>query len=169
MKATLVIKDETNVKINGLDMNLRKKLVNKFKFILPHARHTPAFKLGRWDGSIAFFQLGGSTFINLLPEIIPILMDAGYEIELEDLRTYRTDYTFDTVDKDSYNHVIWPKDHRLEGQPIELLEHQVDAINNFFLKHTITPRSSDRRGEDDCHSSLIRTMSKIWQDYSHCP
>lgn len=132
MKATLIIKDETNVKITGLDISLRKKLVNKFKFVLPYARHMPAWKLGRWDGTIAFFQMGGSTFINLLPEILPVIMDAGYEIELDDKRTYRTDYTFEHINKDSFSHVLWPKDHRLEGQPIVFQEHQVDAVNNFF-------------------------------------
>lgn len=132
MKATLIIKDETNVKITGLDISLRKKLVNKFKFVLPYARHMPAFKLGRWDGTVAFFQMGGSTFINLLPEILPVIMDAGYEIELDDKRTYRTDYTFEHITKDSFSHVLWPKDHRLEGQPIVFQEHQVDAVNNFF-------------------------------------
>lgn len=132
MKATLIIKDETNVKIDGLEMGLRKKLVNKFKFVLPYARHMPAFKLGRWDGTIAFFQMGGSTFINLLPDIIPILIDEGYEIELDDRRTYRTDYKFEHIDKNSYSHIKWPKDHRLEGEPVELLDHQVETINNFF-------------------------------------
>lgn len=132
MKATLIIKDETNVKITGVDISLRKKLVNKFKFVLPYARHMPAFKAGRWDGTIAFFQMGGSTFINLLPEIIPILIDAGYEIELDDHRTYRTDYTFEHIDKDSYSHIKWPKDHRLEGESIVLQDHQVDTVNNFF-------------------------------------
>jgi superfamily II DNA or RNA helicase len=92
----------------------------------------PAFKLGRWDGTVAFFQLGGSTYINLLPEIIPVVLEAGYEIEIDDLRTYRTDYTFEPVDTNSYNHVIWPKDHRLEGQGIVLADHQVSTINNFL-------------------------------------
>lgn len=135
MKATLIIKDETNVKIKGLDVSLRKKLVNKYKFVLPYARHMPAFKLGRWDGTIAFFQLGGSTFINLLPEIIDIIIDEGYEIELDDQREYRTDYTFEPIQADTYSHVVWPKDHRLEGQGIVLQDHQVDTVNNF-LKNT---------------------------------
>jgi len=135
MKATLTIKDETNVKITGLEIGLRKKLVNKFKFVLPYARHMPAFKLGRWDGTVAFFQMGGSTFVNLLPEILPIIMDEGYEIELNDLRTYRTDFVFEPITKDSYSHVLWPKDHRLEGQPIVFQDHQVDSINNS-LKNT---------------------------------
>jgi len=130
MKATLTIKDETNVKITGVDISLRKKLANKFKFVLPYARHMPAFKLGRWDGTVAFFQMGGSTFINLLPDIIPILIDNGYEIELNDLRTYRTDFVFEPITKDSYSHVLWPKDHRLEGQRIVFQDHQVESINN---------------------------------------
>jgi len=130
MKATLTIKDETNVKITGVDISLRKKLANKFKFELPYARHMPAFKLGRWDGTVAFFQMGGSTFINLLPDIIPILIDNGYEIELNDLRTYRTDFVFEPITKDSYSHVLWPKDHRLEGQRIVFQDHQVESINN---------------------------------------
>ena len=132
MKATLIIKDETNVKINGLDVSLRKKLVNKYKFVLPYARHMPAFKLGRWDGTIAFFQLGGSTFINLLPEIIDIIIDAGYELELDDQRTYRTDYTFDPITAESLSHIKWGKDHRLEGESIVLADHQVETINNFL-------------------------------------
>ena len=132
MKATLIIKDETNVKITGLDISLRKKLTNKFKFVLPYARHMPAFKLGRWDGTVAFFQLGGSTYINLLPDIIPILIDEGYEVDIDDRRTYRTDYTFEPIQADSFSHITWPKDHRLEGEPIVFLEHQVDTVNNFF-------------------------------------
>lgn len=51
----LVIKDEVNCKLEGLDLDIRKKLVKKFKYELPYARHLPAVRLGRWDGSVAFF------------------------------------------------------------------------------------------------------------------
>ena len=78
--ALLRIKDEVNVKIEGLELTTRRKLQNRFKFEVPYARHMPAVKLGRWDGKVAFFQLGGSTYINLLPDIIPILEDEGYEV-----------------------------------------------------------------------------------------
>jgi len=69
----LQIKDEVNVKILNLDLNTRKLLTNKFKYEIPGARYLPAVRLGRWDGKVSYFQLSGSTYINLLPEIIPIL------------------------------------------------------------------------------------------------
>ena len=56
--ATLVIKDEVNVKIEGLDLTERKELTNKFKYEVPGARYMPAVRLGRWDGKVGFFQLG---------------------------------------------------------------------------------------------------------------
>jgi len=77
---TILIKDEVNCKLQNLDLTTRQKLVKKFKYQVPHARHLPAFKLGRWDGCVAFFQLGGSTYINMLDEIIPILINEVYDI-----------------------------------------------------------------------------------------
>ena len=83
----LVIKDEVNVKFENLDLKWRQKLVNKFKYQIPYAYHLPAVKLGRWDGKIAFFQMGGSTYLNLVNEILPILEAGGVYVELEDRRT----------------------------------------------------------------------------------
>ena len=83
--ARLIIKDECNVKIEGLDLHERKELSNMFKYEIPGARYLPAVRLGRWDGKIAFFQMGGSTYVNLLPEIIPYLDSQGYHLELEDI------------------------------------------------------------------------------------
>ena len=57
----------------------------------------PAVRLGRWDGTVSFFQLGGSTFTNLLPDIIPILEEDGYEINLDDQREYSHDIDFGPV------------------------------------------------------------------------
>ena len=57
----VIIKDEVNVKIENLDLDTRKALVKKFKYEDPTARYRPAYKLGRWDGSIPFFGLGGTT------------------------------------------------------------------------------------------------------------
>ena len=70
-QATIVIRDEVNIKIEGLDLDTRKTLVNAFKCMNPAARYLPAVRLGRWDGKVAYFQLGGSTYTNLLPEILP--------------------------------------------------------------------------------------------------
>jgi hypothetical protein len=46
-----------NIKFEGLDLETRRKIANKLKYELPYARHMPAFKLGRWDGTVAFFGI----------------------------------------------------------------------------------------------------------------
>jgi len=132
MFAKLLIKDEVNVKIEGLELRDRKSLVDKFKFDIPGARYLPAVRLGRWDGKASFFQLGGSTYINLLPEILPYLVEQGYEIEIEDVREYKTTFEFTQITEDSYNHIMWPKGHPLEGQPMKLRDYQPEIINRFF-------------------------------------
>jgi hypothetical protein len=66
----LVIKDEVNVKFEDLSLDHRKKLHNKFKFEIPYARHLPAVKLGRWDGKISFFGLGGTTYLALVSQVL---------------------------------------------------------------------------------------------------
>ena len=130
--AILHIKDEVNVKIEGLDLTTRKNLVNKFKFEIPYARYLPAVRLGRWDGKISFFQLGGSTFVNLLTEIIPELESAGYDLQLNDLREYNTTFDFDEVTEDTFSDIKWPKGHPAVGEPIKLRDYQVETINNFL-------------------------------------
>jgi superfamily II DNA or RNA helicase len=130
--ARLIIKDEVNVKIEGLDLHERKELSNMFKYEIPGARYLPAVRLGRWDGKIAFFQMGGSTYVNLLPEIIPYLDSQGYHLELEDLRDYKTQYDFEQVTEDSYSHLTWPKTHPQAGTPIMLRDYQVEIINKFL-------------------------------------
>jgi len=130
--AKIIVKDEVNCKIEGLDLMDRKKLVAKFKYEVPYARHLPAVKLGRWDGKIAFFQMGGSTYINLLPDILEYLDQAGYDIELADLREYRTEFEFETITEESYSNRVWPEKHPAEGEPIKLRDYQVDVVNKFL-------------------------------------
>jgi len=128
----LIIKDEVNAKIEGLDLDTRKRLTNKFKYEVPYARYLPAVKLGRWDGKVGFFQLGGSTYINLLPEILEDLENHDWDIELEDLREYPTTFSFDPVDENTYSDILWPKGHPAAGKSIELRDYQVGIINSFL-------------------------------------
>jgi superfamily II DNA or RNA helicase len=131
-KCKLVIKDEVNVKFENLDLEMRKLLNKKFKYQIPYARHLPAVRLGRWDGCVAFFQLGGSTYLNLLHEILPILDQKGWDIELEDLRQAKLDFNFEEVNEKSFSHISWPKGHPMVGQPIILRDYQIDVINGFL-------------------------------------
>ena len=131
-QATIVIKDEVNIKIEGLDLDCRKKLVNTFKYDVPYARYLPAVRLGRWDGKVSYFQLGGSTFTNLLPEILPILEQYDYDVDLDDQRDYSNTFDFEEVEENRWAYKTWPKGHPAEGQPIMLRDYQVEIVNNFL-------------------------------------
>lgn len=128
----LIIKDEVNVKIEGLELGDRKTLMKMFEYEKPGARFQPAVRLGRWNGKVSYFSLGGTTFVNLLPEILPLLDQAGYDIDLQDERTYGTTFQFKEVTKDTFSAYSWPKGHPQENKPIELRDYQIEVINNFL-------------------------------------
>lgn len=131
-QATIVIKDEVNIKIEGLDLDARKALVNAFKYDVPYARYLPAVRLGRWDGKVSYFQLGGSTYTNLLPEIVPLLERLNYDIDLDDQRQYSNTFDFDLVEENRWAYKTWPKGHPAAGEPIMLRDYQVEVINRFL-------------------------------------
>jgi superfamily II DNA or RNA helicase len=127
----LVIRDEVNVKFENLSLEHRKHLSNKFKFEIPYARHLPAVKLGRWDGKVSFFGLGGNTYLALVGQILPILEDAGVYVELEDQRTPHN-FEFKLIDQNYLSDINWPKNHPNAGQSIVLRDYQVETINKFL-------------------------------------
>lgn len=131
-RCKIVVKDEVNIKIEGLDLDVRKKLSTLFKYRIPYAIHTPAYRLGRWDGCVAFFQLGGSTYLNLLPDILPVIEQYNYDIELEDQRLDRGELAFEQVTEDTFAHKLWPKGHPAEGEPVVLRDYQIEVVNNFL-------------------------------------
>ena len=131
-KCKLIIKDEVNVKIEGLELAERKALMKKFEYEKPGARYLPSVRLGRWNGKISFFSLGGSSYVNLLPEILPVLDMAGYDIELEDLREYSTTFTFNQITEDTFSQYNWPKGHPKEGEPVLFRDYQVKIVNDFL-------------------------------------
>ena len=128
----LIIKDEVNVKIEGLELAERKALMKKFEYEKPGARYLPSVRLGRWNGKISFFSLGGSSYVNLLPEILPVLDMAGYDIELQDLREYSTTFTFNPIKEDTFSQYTWPKGHPKEGDPVIFRDYQVKIVNDFL-------------------------------------
>lgn len=128
----LLIRDEVNVKLEGLELPERKALMKMFEFEVPGARYLPSVRLGRWNGKTSYFALGGSTYINLLPEILPVLDRAGYDIELDDQRDYRTSFEFDKVSEETFKHKVWPAKHPQAGKPVVLRDYQIEIINNFL-------------------------------------
>ena len=129
----LTIRDEVNIKLEGLAVETRRKIVNKLKFDLPYARHMPAYKLGRWDGTKTYFSIGGTGYLAHLDIILPIIENDGYEIEVEDLRQHQ-DITFTPVTENYWadQGKTWPKGHPETGTPIVLRDYQFDVVNKFL-------------------------------------
>jgi superfamily II DNA or RNA helicase len=158
MTAKLIIRDEVNVKIEGLELSTRKKLVDKFKYEIPGARYQPSVRLGRWDGKVAFFQLGGSTYINLLPDILTFLDSEGYDIEVEDLREYSTKFEFPEASEDMFADRTWPKGHPRAGEPIWLRDYQVPILNNFFTNPQSLQEVATGAGKTIMTAALSRSV-----------
>jgi len=157
-KCIIHIADEVNLKITGLELSERKALMKLFSFDVPGARYMPSVRLGRWDGKVSFFSLGGSSYINLLEEIIPVVDRAGYDIEVEDTRDYSTSFTFDMVKEDTYSSTLWPKGHPVEGTPIMLRDYQVEIVNNFLANPQCLQEIATGAGKTLMTASLSKSV-----------
>jgi len=160
MQAKLYIRDEVNVKIEGLELATRTALVKRYKYEIPGARYQPSVRLGRWDGKVAFFNLGGTTYINLLSEIIPYLDDQGYDIEVVDTREYRTTFDFNQVTEDSYSHKTWPKGHPKAGEPIVFRDYQPEIINRFLENPQCVQEVATGAGKTIITAALADSVSQ---------
>lgn len=135
-KTILKILDEVNCKFEGLDVVTRRKMSDSLKFIPAYTRYLPAVRLGRWDGSVSYCDIGGRTYLNLLDTLLPIVQAQGFEVEIDDQRKHTTPFQFELVKEDSYSHICWPKGHPIAGQPIVIKEHQVEVINSYLENPT---------------------------------
>ena len=80
---------------------------------------------------VGFFTMGGATFVNCLPHILPVLEEEGYDIDIEDSRESH-DFKFDLVTEDLFHSRTWPARHPSAGEPIVLRDYQVEVINQFL-------------------------------------
>ena len=158
--ARVVIKDEVNVKIEGLDLDTRKALVKKFKFKDPRAYYMPSYKLGRWDGTVAFFGLGGTTYLAMLEPAVNFLVEEGYEIDVDDQRTSPA-LNFPEISEDFWGETTWPEGHQLVGQSIRLRDYQVEVINNFLKNPQCLQEVATGAGK----TIITATLSKICEKY----
>jgi len=159
--AIIKIKDEVNLKIEGLELDVRRALMKKFEFEIPGARFLPSVKLGRWNGKVSYYSLGSSSYINLLDEIIPVLEQFNYTIELEDLRDYNTTFSFDSVTAETFSDVLWPDSHPESGTPIVLRDYQVEVINQFLTN----PQSIQEVATGAGKTIMTAALSKSVEGY----
>ena len=159
----IIIRDEVNIKIEGLSVEVRRKISNKLKFELPYARHMPQYKLGRWDGTTTFFGLGGNGYLNHLDVILPILDECGVDVaEVEDLRENHK-FEFEKITENYWadQGKVWPKGHPIEGQPIVLRDYQLTAVNGF-MEH---PQGLQELATGAGKTIITATLSKLCEPY----
>lgn len=160
----LRILDEVNASFIDLEPAVRRKCHDALKHFLPHARHTPAFKLGRWDGTVSLFAVNGNTYVNMLDRVLPIIMENNYDIELEDLRVPKT-FEFPDIDEEYCTNFmpnsVWPKGHPAEGKPIMLRDYQVDIIKTFLEN----PQSMQEIATGAGKTLLTATLSHLVEAY----
>lgn len=127
----LEIKDQVNCRLIGLDPATRRKVRNNNRYFQQYARHTAQFKAGYWDGYEYMIDMGGRTYLSQLETILPDVVAAGYNIEIDDKRESKT-FTFPEITDDIFSDTLWPANHKFEGEPIILMDHQVEALNTYM-------------------------------------
>ena len=159
----LIIEDEVNIKLEGLEVDIRRKLANALKFEVPYARYMPQYKLGRWDGKVAFFGIGGTGYVNHLDTIVSVLEKNNVQIvDIEDNR-HPIQLNLQPVTERYWadQGVVWPKGHPAEGEEIILRDYQVDAINNFLQN----PQSLQEIATGAGKTITTATLSHISEPY----
>jgi superfamily II DNA or RNA helicase len=85
-KCHLNVKDEVWCYFTGLSPEHVETLWKELGVFVDGYFFMPAYRLGRWDGKIRFFEKTGKTYVRLLDRILPFIENWGYEIEFVDNR-----------------------------------------------------------------------------------
>ena len=159
----LIIEDEVNIRLEGLEVDVRRQLANALKFEVPYAKHMPQYKLGRWDGKVAFFGIGGSGYVNHLDVVANILAKNKVQIVDIDDRRHPIDLKFTPVTERYWadQGIKWPKGHPAEGEDIMLRDYQVLAINNFLAN----PQSLQQIATGAGKTITTATLSHMVEPY----
>ena len=171
MAVKLVIKDEVNIKFENLSLDARKKLANTFKYEIPYARYHPAYKLGRWDGMVSLFGIGGTGYLNQLETILNVLLNMNIDIdEVEDLRLTQN-ISFPKVTETYWadQGKVWPTGHQQAGQPIMLRDYQVDAINTFLTNTQALQEIATGAGKTITTATLSQLAEKYGRTITIVP
>ena len=159
----LIIRDEVNIKFEGLSVEVRRKISNLLKFELPYARHMPQYKLGRWDGTTTFFGLGGNGYLNHLDVILPVLEECGVDIEEIDDQRQVHNFNFQPITENYWadKGKTWPVGHPKAGEPIVLRDYQLDAVNGF-MQH---PQGLQELATGAGKTIITATLSALCEPY----
>ena len=122
----------------------------------------PAYKLGRWDGTKTYFGIGGNGYLAHLDVILPIIDEAGFEIEVEDQRLPHN-FKFEKITETYWadQGKTWPKGHPNAGEPIMLRDYQYDVVNKFLEN----PQSLQEVATGAGKTITTATLSQLCEPY----
>lgn len=86
MKCTIYIDNRVRSIITGLESYHLQLLIKEYSLFVEQAKYTKSYLLGHWDGYIKFIKDSGETYTPLLENIIKLLVQWGYHIEIDDKR-----------------------------------------------------------------------------------
>lgn len=126
MKCTINISDEVKCSLSGLTKPHLSYFYEKFSLYAPQYRFQPKFKLGIWDGKIHFFGKNGNTYLNLLDDIIPDLINLKYGIIVNDTRLVNIKKP-EPITMDFFKHITTKN-----GDSWVMRDYQVDMVNKLI-------------------------------------
>lgn len=152
-KCTITVKDEVYCVIGGLDPQDLNYLKEKFSYYVEGYRFFPKFKLGIWDGKIAFFSATGKVYFRLLDQIVPYLEGWNYEIDLVDLRA-PVNLIEGRVDADYFK-----RNPEVEV-PIKLRPYQVEGVNKALAAGSGFILAATSAGKTIMIAALCEVLNK---------
>lgn len=156
-QCTISFIDEVNAKVDGLDHRTSKQCEKALSYMLPHAYHMPAYRLGRWDGTTKFFKAqSGNTYISMLERIIPIVVKAGYDVTFKDYR--KESFNVENITTDIFAEYVWPEGHPLEGEPVMLRDDQAESVNIFLNNRYGLMRLPTSYGKTITSAAICKAM-----------
>ncbi len=147
--------DEVNCAIIGLSDRHVGYFYDEFAAHPPNHFFNPKFKLGSWDGFIRYFHKTGKTYVYLLNEIVPKLVEMGYKIEIMDERKNSPAIPL-FVDKDHFAHIPDQE----TGEPTELRPYQVELVNALINGAGGVAIAGTGSGKTICNAALVDSYGK---------
>jgi superfamily II DNA or RNA helicase len=150
---TVTVTDEVYCIITGLLPSEQESLWKAFGIFVDGYFFMPAYKMGRFDGKIRFYQKTGKTYLRMLDKVLPYIESWGYDIDLVDNRKAITNPGMRAT-AGMFGGVTFG------GKPFELRPYQVEAVNEaieagsgFIIAGTGAGKTSITSAISHCYAS----------------
>jgi hypothetical protein len=153
--STIRIKDEVNCVVLGLRKKDADYLWDLYKERVPNYNFHPKFQMGQWDGYLRFFYKTGITYVYLLEDIVPRLINLGYAIKLSDKRK-NANVTPEPIDENFFSDII----NEATGEPWVIRDYQVELVNTLLEEGSGIAVAGTGSGKTSCCAALAKSYEK---------